>query len=233
MQSRTRIKICGVCRPEDAILAARHGADAIGMIFHLPSPRNIALDRARAILAVLPPFVTAVGLFVDAELAAIVETSRALGLRHVQLHGHETPDLIASLKPLTVIKAVRVERGRFAATLDAWRESIRKLDLTNLAGLVLETANTHRPGGTGIANDWATAQDAARSGAFDGLPSIIAAGGLNSGTVAGVVRAIRPYAVDVSSGVEASLGCKSEEKIREFVQAVQNADSDSEIISPV
>src|SRR5687768_6627908 len=135
------------------------------MVFHAPSPRNVTPDRAREILAALPPFVAAVGLFVDAPAETVLAAARALGLRHVQLHGQETPELVRVLAPLTVIKAVRVERDRFAQTLDGWRRATRDLRLTHLAGLVLETPNTAAPGGTGVPNDWAAVVDAQRAGA--------------------------------------------------------------------
>jgi phosphoribosylanthranilate isomerase len=225
--NRTRIKICGVCRPEDALLSARAGADAIGLVFHPASPRNVSIERGREILAALPPFVTAVGLFVDAPNEKILTTAEELGLHHVQLHGHETPEDVHALHALTVVKAIRVERGRFSTTLHNWRNAIHTLGLSNLAGFVLETAGTARPGGTGVANDWDTVRSAQDAGDFEGLPAIIAAGGLNPETVGEVVRRIRPFAVDVSSGVEASLGMKSEEKIRGFVHAVHAADIDA------
>jgi phosphoribosylanthranilate isomerase len=231
MQPRTRIKICGICRPEDGVLAARAGADAIGMVFHDAARRRIDTDRARAIIAALPPFVTPVGLFVDAAADVILRTARELGLRHVQLHGDERPADVRALEPLSVIKAVRVERGSFVTMLDDWRSAIRSLGLSNLAGFVLETANTGQPGGTGIANDWQTVREAQLAGAFTGLPPLVAAGGLTPASVGAVVRTIRPYAVDVSSGVEASLGCKSDEKIRAFVQAVREADAGADTAS--
>ena len=225
VSQRTRIKICGVCRPEDAALAAAAGADAIGMVFHPQSPRYVTIARAREILAALPPFVTPVGLFVDAPTDAVLHTADELGLRHVQLHGHESADQVRALLPLSVIKAIRVDRERFAATLEEWRAAIGNLQLVNLAGFVLETANTAAPGGTGIANDWGAVLAARRAGAFDGLPPLIAAGGLDAQSVGDVVRAIRPFAVDVSSGVEETRGCKSEARVRAFVQSVRDADS--------
>jgi phosphoribosylanthranilate isomerase len=220
---RTRIKICGVCRPEDALLAARSGADAIGMVFHAPASRNISAERAREILAVLPPFVTPVGLFVNEPAEDVRNAARAIGLRHVQLNGDEPPKMVAAVAPLVVIKAIKVERDRFGETLNLWRTAIRDLKLTNLAGFVLETAGTGKPGGSGVANDWETVVAAQRSGAFEGLPAIIAAGGLRPETVGEVVRTVRPFAVDVSSGVEDSLREKSEAKVRAFVEAVREA----------
>ena len=206
-------------------MAARAGADAVGMVFHPPAPRNVSLDRAREIVAALPPFVTVVGLFVDASAETVLGTARELGLRHVQLHGHEPPEAVRALYPLNVLKAVRVEPGRFAETLETWRRAIGALGLTNLAGLVLETAVTGQAGGTGVANDWDAVRAARDAGALDGLPPVVAAGGLTPESVGGVVRALRPYAVDVSSGVEASRGRKSAERVAAFVRAVREADS--------
>ena len=226
MKPRTRIKICGVCRREDAVLAARAGAHAIGMVFHEASPRSVTVERARHIMTGLPPFVTAVGLFVDAPTESILATARELSLRHVQLHGEESPEQVRALAPLTVIKAIRVDRGRFVQTLNAWREAIRSVPLANLAGLVLETPNTAAPGGTGVPNDWESVIEAQRAGAFAELPALIAAGGLAPESVCGVVRAVRPYAVDVSSGVEETRGRKSEEKVFAFVRAVREADAE-------
>lgn len=221
----TRIKICGVCRPQDAALAARAGADAIGIVFHPPAPRNVPIERAREILAALPPFVSAVGLFVDASVETVLGTARELGLRHVQLHGHEPPEMIRALQPLSVIKAVRVERASFSRALDGWRDAIRSHGLTNLAGLVLETAGTGQAGGTGVANDWDAVAAAQPAGGFEGLPALIAAGGLTPDSVAAVTRAVRPYAVDVSSGVEESKGRKSAERVAAFMAAVRAADA--------
>jgi len=221
---RTRIKICGVCRAEHALCAAAHGADAIGLVFHKPSPRSVSAESARDILRVLPPFVTPVALFVDASAEKILDTAQILGLRTVQLHGEEPPELIAALKGLTVLKAVRVEKSDFANRLAGWRRAIEVHKLSNLAALLLETANTPVAGGAGIPNDWQTVKKAQSAGLFDGLPPLIAAGGLTPGTVAEVVRALRPYAVDVSSGVEEGRRQKSKVKIEAFVAAVREAD---------
>ena len=225
MNPRTRIKICGVCRPEDAAAAAAAGTDAIGLVFHPPAPRYVTAERAKQTLAALPPFVTPVGVFVDAPATLVRETAVALGLRHVQLSGDEPPERIAELHPLAVIKAVRVERERFGETLARWRNAVPSLGLRNLKGLVLETANTHQPGGTGVANDWETVRRCRDAGDFAGLPPIIAAGGLTPETVGAVVRDLRPWAVDVSSGVEESKGRKSADRLAAFVAAVRAADA--------
>lgn len=220
---RTRIKICGICRPEDAAAAVECGADAIGMVFHAPSPRSVTLEEARLILRQVGPFVTAVGLFVDAPLERIVQTAHNLNIHTIQLHGQEPPELIAALKPLEVLKAVRVEKSKFAQTLAKWNLDIAKHHLDNLHGLLLETAHTPEPGGTGMPNDWQTVRDAQAAGLFDGLPPIIAAGGLNPETVGDVVRLLHPFAVDVSSGVEDIRRQKSRDKIARFAEAVRMA----------
>ena len=215
---RTRIKICGVMRPEDAAAAGALGADAIGMIFHPASPRNISVERARLVVAQVAPFVTPAGVFVDASVAQIQEVTAALGLRVVQLNGKETPADVAALSPLRVIKAIRVIRGELAAALQPWA------NVKNLIGVLMEPGATNEPGGTGVANDWTEVIDAQRAGAFASLPPLIAAGGLRAENVGDVVRNVRPFAVDVSSGVEVERGVKSEEKIAAFVKNVREAE---------
>ncbi len=133
--------------------------------------------------------------------------------------------MIAALAPIPVIKAVRVTAHGLQNELSLWADAIKRLRLINLIGLVLETATDAGPGGTGVVNDWDTLQIALQSGAFDHFPPIIVAGGLTPDNVADVVRKLRPWAVDVSSGVEASIkGEKSTEKIIAFIDAVRDAD---------
>jgi phosphoribosylanthranilate isomerase len=224
VQHRTRVKICGVRRVEDALAAARLGADAVGMVLHPAAKRNVPLDVARQIIASLPAFVTPVGLFVDAPFAHVRQTAVELGLRHVQLNGEESPDLVAELAPLRVVKAIRVDAMSFDDTLYVWRTAVARLKLTNLVGLVLEPAGTGHAGGSGIANDWSTVRAAVAAGKWVGLPPLIAAGGLRPETVGDVIRAIHPYAVDVSSGVEDGVaGEKSHEKIAAFITVVAAA----------
>jgi phosphoribosylanthranilate isomerase len=222
---RTRIKICGVRRPQDALAAADAGVDAIGLVFYPRARRRIDLDTARQILGALPAFVTPVGLFVDQDAESIRQIAADLHLGHIQLHGHEEPTHVASLRPFAVLKAIKTSRDTLRAELDFWRESIQSLDLRNLKAFVLETPTgaADAPGGTGQENDWDAIVDAQLAGAFEGLPPIIAAGGLNPQNVAEVVRRIRPYAVDVSSGVEEVFGEKSVVKIGAFVEAVAGA----------
>lgn len=222
MVHRTRVKICGVGHVEDALVAARAGADAIGMIFYTPAKRNVALERAGEIVKELPPFVTPVGLFVDETIDRIREVARSVGLRHVQLHGHEPPELIAELREFTILKAIRVQSETFGSELEMWRNQIRKLRLAHLQGLVLETAGT--TGGSGVANDWETINRHRQRGDLIGLPHLIAAGGLSPESVGRVVRELRPWAVDVSSGVEETPGRKSPQRIEAFIRAVRSAD---------
>jgi phosphoribosylanthranilate isomerase len=222
---RTRVKICGVGCVEDALAAARAGADAIGLVFHPPAKRNVSIDRAREVLSALPPFVTPVGLFVDAEASRVREIARELGLRHIQLHGHEPPEAVAMLREFTILKAIRVDPATFGSELESWRRGIEKLNLTHLQGFILETAGAM--GGTGRANDWDTVARHRQRGDLIGLPHLIAAGGLTPDTVADVIRRLRPWAVDVSSGVEGSQGNKSTEKIEAFVREVRAAELSS------
>lgn len=212
-------------RPEDAALAGQLGADAIGLVFHPPARRNISIEQAREILTALPAFVTPVALFVNAPSGHIWAIVQALKIRHVQLHGQETPEQLAELRGLTLLKALRVDSTAFGAELRAWREAIARLQLTHLRALVLETP-TQQAGGTGAENDWAMIQRHQQQGDFAGLPPLVVAGGLTPENVTPVIRALRPYAVDVSSGIEQRLGEKSAQKMERFVAAVGQADAE-------
>lgn len=209
---------------EDALAAARAGADAIGLIFHAPAPRNVTQQRAMEILSAVQPFISPVGVFVDQAPDKIRETARALGLRHVQLNGHESPEMVAELREFTILKAVRVDPRTFGAELESWRKAIAKLRLIHLQGIVLETSGTD--GGSGKANDWEAVRRHRQRGDLVGLPHLIAAGGLTPDSVGPVIRDLHPWAVDVSSGVESAPGRKSIEKMEAFVQSVRRAERD-------
>lgn len=206
-------------------MAGRLGADAIGMIFHPPSRRGISLETAREIISVLEPFTTPVALFVDAATGDILDTVGQLGIRHVQLHGHESAQQVAELRGLCVLKAIRVDPGHFAQTMQQWRREIETMELGHLKALVLETAASV-PGGSGIPNDWRTITEYQQSGETSSMPPLIAAGGLSPQNVADVIRLLRPFAVDVSSGVEDRPGEKSREKLTAFFQAVRSMQAD-------
>jgi phosphoribosylanthranilate isomerase len=219
---RTRIKICGIRRPQDALAAADAGADAIGLVFYARARRHIDLETARQILRALPAFVTPVGVFVDQDSESVRQIAADLHLGHIQLHGHEEPSHVAALRQFSVLKAIKTSKDTLRAELDFWRESIASLDLRNLKALVLESPSgaADAPGGTGQENDWSIIEQTQRAGAFENLPPIIVAGGLTPQNVADVIQRIHPCAVDVSTGVEERLGEKSAAKIKQFVDAV-------------
>jgi len=178
------------------------------MVLFAKSKRLISAAKAKEIIAVLPPYVTPVGLFVDLDAEAIRKMAEALGLSVVQLHGAETPRTVAALKPLSVIKAVGVE------AIGRWRRATPD----NLIGLLLDSP----VGGSGVVNDWKAIRERKRllSGRH-----WIAAGGLTPENVGEVVRTLRPWGVDVSSGVESGPGTKSAELIAAFIRAVRAADA--------
>ena len=203
-----RVKICGITCIEDALAAAAVGADAIGMVFHRASPRAVDPETAAAIVRALPPFVTSVGLFVDAAEVEIEQILRDVPLDLLQFHGSEAP-AECERHGLPFIKAVAVRPGidllQFAAAFHRAR------------GLLLDAFVPGQAGGTGIQADWAAIPRA--------LPlPVVLAGGLHSGNVAAAVRAVRPWAVDVSSGVERAKGFKDHDKLSDFMRGVRDAD---------
>ncbi|MCF5806260.1 MULTISPECIES: phosphoribosylanthranilate isomerase [Pseudomonas syringae group] len=202
-----RSKICGITRIEDALAAVEAGADAIGLVFYPKSPRAVTVLQARAIIAALPPFVTTVGLFVNASRCELNETLDAVALDMLQFHGDETPEECDGYhRPY--IKALRVKAGDdIASACRAYR---------NARGVLLDTYVEGVPGGTGETFDWALIPD-------DLDKPVILAGGLTSANVAQAIAQVRPYAVDVSGGVERSKGIKDREKILAFMSAVQGS----------
>ena len=205
----TRTKICGITRVEDGLCAARAGAHAIGLVFYARSPRNVTPEQARAIAAALPPFVTRVALFVNpagAEVEAVLNCVRPDVL---QFHGEEDPAFCGRFgRPY--LKAARVRPGvdllQFAAVYG------------EAQGLLLDAWSEGAHGGTGERFDWALIPP--------NLPKpVILAGGLHPGNVAQAIRAVGPWAVDVSSGVEAAKGIKDAARIAAFMKEVSNADA--------
>jgi len=214
--NRTRIKFCGITCVPDALLAADCGADAVGMVLHPPARRNVSVDTAIGIASSLPPFVTPVGLFVDQSADHMMRIADRIGLYTIQLHGHESAETVRALAPRRVVKAVRVD-DQIESTLSIWRRE--RPD--NLCAILLESPGS--TGGTGIVNDWARVVAFQQAGVFAGLPRVIAAGGLRPGNVAAVVRAIRPWAVDVSSGIEETPGRKSLSLMLQFADQIRAA----------
>jgi phosphoribosylanthranilate isomerase len=204
----TRIKICGITRPEDAQVAVASGADAIGLVFYAKSPRAVSAAQAAEIVAAVPPFVTVVALFVDEPAAGIERILETVPVDMIQFHGEQDPEFCRRFnRPW--MKALRVRReldiraacerlgGARAVLLDSWQQGV--------------------PGGTGKTFDWALAPQHLT------LPLVLA-GGLNEGNVGEAIVRLRPAAVDVSGGVEASPGIKDRDKIERFVAAVRAAD---------
>ncbi len=203
----TRIKICGITRPEDA-LAAASGADAIGLVFYERSPRHVGIAQAAKLAAALPPFVTTVGLFVNADAAFVREALAAVPLDLLQFHGDETPEYCAQFGH-PYIKAIRVRAGVDLLQCAA--------DFRGARGLLLDAHVEGTPGGTGATFDWTLIPKR--------LPlPVILSGGLDAENVAAAIRQVRPYAVDVSSGVEAAKGIKDAAKIAAFINEVKQAD---------
>jgi phosphoribosylanthranilate isomerase len=200
-----RVKICGVTTLEDAMLAASLGATAVGMVFWKGSPRAVDVDRARQIARALPPFVSAVGVFVDQGVDDVSEVAEAVGLDAIQLHGHEDPTDYADIGR-RLIKSVAV-RDR-SAEADAASVPAR-------ATVLLDAHDPVRRGGTGQTIDWSVA------GAIAKLRPVILSGGLTPASVDLAVRAVRPYAIDVSSGVESAPGRKDPTKLRAFFSALR------------
>ena len=202
-----RSKICGITRVEDALAAAEAGADAIGLVFYAKSPRAVSVKQARAIIAALPPFVTSVGLFVDASRCELGEILDAVPLDLLQFHGDETPAECDSYgRPY--IKALRVKPGDDIAAQVALYESAR--------GVLLDTYVPGIPGGTGEAFDWSLVPADLRK-------PVILAGGLTTANVAQAIAQVRPFAVDISGGVESAKGIKDAAKIQAFMAAVRSA----------
>ncbi|MDD1020757.1 phosphoribosylanthranilate isomerase [Pseudomonas sp. TNT2022 ID1048] len=206
--SAVRSKICGITRIEDALAAVAAGADAIGLVFYAKSPRAVSVQQARAIIAALPPFVTTVGLFVNASRCELGEILDAVPLDLLQFHGDESAaDCEGYHRPY--IKALRVKAGDDVAAAC--------LAYPRASGILLDTYVEGVPGGTGEAFDWSLVPL--------GLSKpIILAGGLSAQNVAEAIARVRPYAVDVSGGVEQSKGIKDPAKIQAFMQAVRRSN---------
>lgn len=204
---RTRIKICGITSPEDARAAVELGADALGLVFYEPSPRSVSLEQAWEIARIVPPFVTLVGLFVNETKLTVRRTMEAVPIQLLQFHGEEEESFCRSFHA-PYIKAARVRPGLDLVKCAASYPSAQ--------GLVLD-AYVEGYGGGGKTFDWSL------------IPSrlplpLILSGGLDADNVAGAVRAVRPWAVDVSSGVEAAKGIKDAGKIAAFIAGVKHAD---------
>jgi len=218
---RTRVKMCGTTRLEDALGAARLGVDALGFIFYAKSPRCVSRETVAAILAQLPPFVDRVGVFVDAPLAEVVQTV-ASGLSCVQLHGNESPEYCRELRALLpccgLLKAFRVSSESSGALFAPYE--------TCVDAFLLDTYMQGAKGGTGEVFDWSI---------IDKLKlqrPVVLAGGLSPENVAQAVSEVEPYAVDINSGIELQPGVKDLRRLQTVMQMVGNADRHSSPDNP-
>lgn len=200
-----RIKICGMTNTEDAVAAAELGADAVGFVF-APSPRQISPEKAREIIMALPPLIQTVGVFVDEDPEKVTSIAAFSHLDLLQFHGKESPAYCHRFGQ-RVIKAVRVQNQNGLEGCSQYSGVV--------AALLLDTYVSGRPGGTGLTFDWNLALKAKRYG------PIILAGGLNPNNVASAISAVKPYAVDASSGLEQKPGVKDHEKMARFIQTVR------------
>jgi len=204
-----RVKICGITKWEDAKLAAELGAHAIGLNFYEQSPRCVTPFAATEIVRRLPPFVAPVGVFVNWEAAAVVALAKALRLAIAQLHGDESAQITEVVaEHLPVIKALRLGQGSEAPDFAKYRAA---------SAFLLDSAASGQYGGTGTTGNWHAARTAAKS------HRVLLAGGLTPENVGEAVRIVRPYAVDVASGVEARPGKKDPAKMRAFFEEVERA----------
>lgn len=203
-----RVKICGITNLEDALLAVEGGADALGFIFATESPRRVSPARAAAICRRLPPFVTRVGVFVNASRAEVRRVVAACGLDAVQLHGEESPSACRDLA-MRVIKAFRPRRAADLRTFGRYRVDAWLVDAFEKRG---------RRGGTGRLADWGLARRAAGMGR-----PLVLSGGLTPANVSAAIRAVRPYAVDACSGVERAAGRKDPAKLAAFLRRARAA----------
>jgi phosphoribosylanthranilate isomerase len=205
-----RVKICGLTNLEDALASIDAGADALGFIFYPKSPRYLTPEAAAAIITQLPPFVSKVGVFVDESHDHIREIARSTGIDTLQLHGNETPDFTTRLQEQSfkVIKAFRIKDQSTLSQLQSYRS----------AAFLLDSYVPGQLGGTGAKFNWDLALQAKSSG----IP-IILAGGLDPENIADAVSKVAPFAVDVSSGVEATPGRKDLSKVRDFITRARKA----------
>ena len=203
---RTRIKICGITRPADGVAAAHAGADAIGLVFYPPSPRFLSVERAREIRDALPPFVQAVALFVNPDAAQVAQVIGRVHPAMLQFHGDEPPGFCAQFG-LPYVKACRVKKGVPALEY-----------LRPFSGAAAWLFDSHVPeyGGVGESFDWSLVPPSDKP--------VILSGGLSASNVAAAIRQLRPWGVDVSSGVESAKGIKDTARIAAFITEVRNAD---------
>jgi phosphoribosylanthranilate isomerase len=203
-----KVKICGTTSIEDALLAVEGGADAVGFIFYKKSPRAVSQSSVKKIVAALPPFVETVGVFVNESADRINRIADSCKLSAVQLHGNESPAFCKTIRR-KVIKAVRVEG----------KDSFAGLASYKVSAFLLDAFSGEQQGGTGETFDWRLASEGKKYG------PVILAGGLDPSNVAHAIQKVKPYAVDVCSGVERSPGIKDPVRLKKFIRAAKGGKS--------
>ena len=201
IEKQVKVKVCGMTNLKDAMVAVEEGADAVGFIFYKKSPRSVTMKTVREIILELPPFVDTVGVFVDETAEQINKIADSCNLDMIQLHGDESPTFCKRIRR-RVIKAFRVKD----------MQSVKKLSSFQVSGFLLDTFSKDLHGGTGKVFDWNLALPAKKFG------PVIMAGGLTPNNVQQAIRQVRPYGVDVCSGVESAPGIKDHKKIKAFLK---------------
>ena len=217
---RVRVKIEGLRDPATAMQIAKMGADAIGMVF-AESPRWVSPEQARAIVDVLPPWVATVGVFVDSDTATINRVVERTKIGYVQLHGDEPPEFVGEISA-PCIKAFRIRDEDWIKEVHSLLEACDAR--SNLAAVLLDAYNPNIRGGTGERFNWDLVADARAAGAMAGVDPVILAGGLDSSCVSQAIDLVKPWAVDVASGVEKSPGVKNLKKVEKFIRATREGE---------
>jgi phosphoribosylanthranilate isomerase len=219
VSSRTRIKLCGLSQPLDVAAAVAAGADAIGLVFYEKSPRHVSIEAARDLLAGLPPYVSAIGLFVNAQVGQVQDVLARVPLAGLQFHGDETPEqcaVTASATGRSFTRALRIKPEMQGSDLLEYERAYRSAS-PYFSALLLDTW-VDAYGGSGKVFDWSLVPK-------ELAPRVVLSGGLNALNVTEAVSRIRPHAVDVSSGIESAKGIKDAGRMHDFVRAVREADS--------
>ena len=203
------VKICGITRLEDAETAVELGAGALGFVFWPKSPRYLEPGQAGAIVGQLPPFVTAVGVFVDEPPHLVNDVAERVGLTAVQLHGNETVDMLEHIQR-PIVKALPIDDSIRVEDADVWPSRVR---------LLIDAHDPEKRGGTGRTVDWT------RAAAFATRRPVLLAGGLTPENVAEAIRVVKPFGIDVSSGVETAPGLKDRARLRALFEAITSVSN--------
>ncbi len=217
---RVRVKIEGLRDAATAVKVAQMGADAVGLVF-AESPRWVSPEQGRSVVDALPPWVATVGVFVNADATTINRVVERTRIGYVQLHGDEPPQLVSQIT-VPCIKVFRVRDEGWLAEVRVWLEALG--DRRRLAAVLLDAYSPAARGGTGERINWSMVGDARAAGALAGLDPIILAGGLTAGNVGPAIDAVKPWAVDVASGVEQAPGVKDLKKVADFIRATREGN---------